>query len=479
MSLRPFDAAVVGAGPNGLAAALALQATGRSVVVYETKSRAGGGLWTEELTLPGFRHDTCSAIHPMAVASPFFRTLPLAEHGLEWVHPALPLAHPLDGRPAVVLRRSVAETAHLLGNDRDRYERFIGPLVQGFDTLAMAGMGPPDWPASPLLMARFGAAAALPATTLARARFTEAPAQALFAGLAAHSVLPLEHTPSAAIGLMLHLAAHAVGWPMPRGGAASLADALVSLFEARGGVLRLGTRITAVDEVETLGPVFFDTGPAAMARIAHSRLPAAFRKRLRAFRYGPGVFKIDYALSGPIPWSDPTVADAGTVHLGGTLEEIAASERACNRGELTDRPYVLVAQQSAADASRAPDGQHTGWAYCHVPAGCEVDRTDVIEAQLERYAPGFRDRVLARHTMAPADFQAHNANYVGGDVNGGAATIGQLLTRPTARFPPWSTPDQRVWICSASSPPGGGVHGMGGYNAVAAAFPDEVPPLVS
>jgi len=479
MTLRSFDAAVVGAGPNGLAAALALQATGRSVVVYEARSKAGGGLWTDESTLPGFRHDTCSAIHPMAVASPWLRTLPLEAHGLEWVHPELPLAHPLDDAPAVLLHRSVRDTAAGLGRDGEAYRRFLGPLVEGWSSLMRAGMGPPEWPGSPGLMARFGMAAAFPATTLARQRFEEAPARALFAGLAAHSVLPLEHPPSAAIGLMLQVAAHGVGWPFPRGGAASLADAMVSLFLSQGGVLRLDTEIHELAEAETLGPVFFDTGPAAMARIAGSVLPEGFREQLRAYRYGPGVFKIDYALSGPIPWTDERVAGAGTVHLGGTLEEIAASERACNRGERSDRPYVLVAQQSMADGSRAPEGHHTGWAYCHVPAGCTVDHTEAIEAQLERFAPGFRDRVLARHTMGPADFEAHNQNYVGGDVNGGAATLRQLLARPTARWSPWSTPDRRVWICSASSPPGGGVHGMGGYNAVAAAFPHEVPPLAT
>lgn len=477
MSLRPFDAAVVGAGPNGLAAALALQATGRSVVIYEARSRAGGGLWTDASTLPGFRHDTCSAIHPMAAASPFLRTLPLAEHGLEWVHPEVPLAHPLDDQPAVALLRSVDETAEGLWADADAYRAWMGPLARGWSTLMRAGMGPPALPTSPMLLARFGLSAALPATTLARSRFSGARARALFAGVAAHSVLPLERPPSAAIGLMLQIAGHGVGWPMPRGGAAALADALVSLFLAQGGTLRLDTEIADVEEVETLGAVFFDTGPHALARIARSRLPPEFRRRLRRYTYGPGVFKIDYALSGPIPWSDPLVAKAGTVHLGGSLEEIAASEWACTHGEVSDRPYVLVAQQSVVDPSRAPDGQHTGWAYCHVPPGCTLDRTAAIEAQLERSAPGFSDLVLARHTMGPTDFEAHNANYVGGDVNGGSAHLSQLLTRPTARAAPWSTPDHRVWICSASSPPGGGVHGMGGYNAVAAAFPGEVPPL--
>ena len=477
MTRKPFDAAVVGAGPNGLAAALAIQSTGRSVVVYEARHRIGGGLWTDALTLPGFRHDTCSAIHPMAAASPYLRTLPLEEHGLQWVHPDVPLAHPLDDRDAVMLHRDVDRTADGLGADANRYRRWMKPLVTGWQHLMRSGMGPPAWPEAPGVLARFGASAAFPATLLARTLFSQEPARALFAGLAAHSVLPLEHPPSAAIGMMLQIAGHAVGWPFPKGGAASLASAMGALFEARGGVIRLDTEVSDVEAVETLGPVFFDTGPHALARIARRRLPDAFVARLLRYRYGPGVFKVDYALSEPIPWRDGAVAGAGTVHLGGTLDEIAASERACTSGRIAQRPYVLVAQQSGADRMRAPGDHHTGWAYCHVPPNCTVDQTDAIEAQLERYAPGFRDVVLARHTMGPADFERHNVNYVGGDVNGGAATLTQLLARPTARAIPWSTPDPRVWICSASSPPGGGVHGMGGYNAVAAAFPEEVPAL--
>jgi len=477
VSRRPFDAAVIGSGPNGLAAALAIQATGRSVVIYEADHRAGGGLRTEELTLPGFRHDLCSAIHPMAAASPFLRTLPLAEHGLEWVHPDVPVAHPLSDAPAVLLHRSVRKTAQALGRDGQAYAGFFEPLVDGWQALMRVGLGPPGWLGSPATLLRFGLAAALPATTLARLRFDDEPARALFAGIAAHSVLPLERTPSAAIGLMLQIAAHAVGWPMPRGGASSLADAMVSLFESRGGVLRLNTAIDDVHAVETLGPVFFDTGPHALARIAEQRLPLSFVRALRRYRYGPGVFKLDYALAGPIPWRDPEVSRAGTVHLGGTLDAIAASEWACTHGETSSRPYVLVAQQSVADPSRAPDGQHTGWAYCHVPPGSSVDMTAAIESQLEAAAPGFRDLVLGRVATRPKDFAAKNPNYVGGDVNGGMADLRQLITRPTMRVVPWSTPDPRIWICSASTPPGGGVHGMGGYNAAAAAFPTEVPPL--
>lgn len=477
MSLRSFDAAVIGSGPNGLAAALAAQSTGRRVVVYEAADVPGGGMRTESLTLSGFRHDVCSAIHPMAAASPYLRTLPLAEHGLEWVEPPAAVAHPMREEPAALLFRSVAETARGLGEDAAAYERTFAPLVAQWPALFGAGMGRPAWPSHPAVLARFGALAAWPATTLARRLFRTARAQALFAGIAAHSVLPLEQTPSAAIGLMLQIAGHAVGWPFPRGGARSLADAMVSLFVARGGTIRCGTRIDDVDACETLGPVFFDTGPHALARIAGRRLPEAYVRALGRYRYGPGAYKIDYALSAPIPWRDPAVMQAGTVHLGGTLAEQAESERAPHRGRVSDRPYVLVAQQSLFDDTRAPAGQHTGWAYCHVPPNATVNMTDAIERQIERYAPGFRDCILARVVTRPSEFAVHNPNYVGGDVNGGMADLWQLFARPVLRASPWSTPDSRVFLCSASTPPGGGVHGMCGYNAVAAAFPNELAPL--
>ena len=461
---RAFDAAVIGAGPNGLAAAVTLAQAGRRVVVYEAADTVGGGTRTAELTLPGFRHDICSAIHPMAVGSPFLRSLPLEAHGLSWVHPEVPLAHPLDDGTAAVLARDLGETAAGLGRDGGRWRALMSDFPARWDELAADAMAPLGLPGSPLLMARFGLRAALPTTWLGRL-FRDDSAAALLAGLAAHSILPLDRPPSAAIGLMLGVAGHAVGWPFPRGGAQAIADALASLLASLGGVIRTGVNIGALGEVETSGPVLFDTGPRALVTIAGDALPARYRRRLLRYRYGPGVFKLDYALDGPIPWRSADCARAGTVHLGGTLGEIAASEAASCRGDLPERPYVLVAQQSLFDPTRAPEGRHTGWAYCHVPSGSTVDMTDAIEAQIERFAPGFRDRVLARSAWNSADFERHDANYVGGDVIGGAADLAQLFTRPVARLDPYATPNPRLTLCSASTPPGGGVHGLCGWFA--------------
>ncbi len=461
-----YDAAVVGSGPNGLAAAIELAKTGRSVVVYEAAPRVGGGTRTKELTLPGFRHDICSAIHPMAVGAGYFDTLDLGGLGLEWVHSPACCAHPLPDRPAAMLYRDLAATGATLGGDGGRWARLFGPLARDWAALARDAMGPPGLPRSPVLMARFGLAAMQPVSTLARSRFREAPARALLGGMAAHSILPLERPTSAAIGLMLAAAGHAVGWPLPRGGSQAIANALAGRLRALGGDIETGVRIDLLDQIETDGPVFFDTTPRAMAAIAGDALPPSFRERLLRFRHGVGVFKVDWALSGPIPWADPTVARAATVHLGGPLEALEASERAPWLGEHPDQPYVLLAQQSLFDDTRAPEGKHTGWAYCHVPAGSVRDMTAIIEAMVEASAPGFRDLILARHTMSSADFEAYNANYIGGDIAGGAADWDQLLTRPVASLRPWQTPNPRLFLCSASTPPGGGVHGLCGVNAV-------------
>lgn len=470
MADGPFDAAVVGSGPNGLAAAVALAQAGRSVVVYEARDQIGGGTRTEELTLPGFLHDVCSAIHPMAVASPFLRSLPLDKHGLEWIHSDAPLAHPLDDGSAVLLERSPEETARYLGPDQARYPGWVAPFVRGWDSLVADAMGPLKLPRNPLLMARFGLRALRSARGLARATFQGERARALFAGLACHSLLQLERPGSAAIGLMLGTAAHAGGWPMPRGGARAISDALASLLRELGGVIVTGARIGQLNELPTRGPILFDVTPRELLRIAGETLSCLDRRRLARYRHGPGVFKLDWALTEPIPWRAREVARAATVHVGGSLDELAAGERDAWEGRVNSRPYVLLAQQSLFDDSRAPQGKHTGWAYCHVPSGSEHDYSDVIESQVERFAPGFRDCILERHSMSPADFERYNPNYVGGDINAGAADLTQLFTRPVARLVPYRTSNPRLFLCSASTPPGPGVHGLGGYFAAEAAL---------
>jgi phytoene dehydrogenase-like protein len=464
------DAIVVGSGPNGLAAAIAIAKAGRSVLVLESAETPGGGTRTAELTLPGFRHDVCSAIHPLGLGSPFYRTLALEDHGLEWIQPPAPLAHPFDDGSAAMLERSVDATAAALGADGGAYRRLMQPLVSGAEDLLGDVLGPLRLPRHPAVLARFGLTAVLPATTLARRRFTGNSARALFAGLAAHSMLPLSRPPSAAFGLILALLGHHVGWPLPKGGSQSLADALVACLRSLGGEVECGRRVASIDELPAAGAVLLDVAPRQLLELAGERLPDGYRRRLRGYRYGPGVFKLDLALDGPIPWTAPDCARAATVHLGGTLDEIAASEAAVAAGRAPERPYVLLAQQSLFDDTRAPAGKHTAWAYCHVPNGSPVDMTQRIEAQIERFAPGFRDRVLARHAFAPADLERYNANYVGGDINGGIQDLRQLFTRPTARLVPYETPLPGVFLCSASTPPGGGVHGMCGYWAGRAAL---------
>jgi len=462
----PFDAAVIGSGPNGLCAAIALAQGGLRVVLYEAASTVGGGLRTAELTLPGFRHDVCSAVHPMAVSAPFLSSLPLADHGLSWIKPEAPLAHPLADGSTVFLEATASATGAALGGDGERWVRTTEPFVAGWDGLLADALAPLGLPRHPLLLARFGLLALRSGTGLGRRLFADEPGRALFTGIAAHGVIDLDQPASGAIGLMLGLAGHAVGWPIPRGGAQSLADALVAHFEELGGTVRVGTPIVHLDEVETTGPVFFDTGPRAMCRIAGDSLPARYVRALQRFRYGPGLFKIDYALSAPLPWRDPAVARAATVHLGGSTAEIVRSEAQTWRGEHPERPYCILVQPSLFDPTRAPAGQHTAWIYCHVPHGSTRDMQVVIEEQLERYAPGFRDVVLARHLRHTGELEDDNPNYVGGDVNGGAPLLTQLFTRPRPQLNPYATPNPRLFLCSASTPPGGGVHGMAGYHAV-------------
>ena len=465
-----FDAVVVGSGPNGLAAAIELARNGRSVVVLEAKDTIGGGARTAELTLPGFRHDVCSAIHPTACASPFFRALPLEKYGLEFIEPPHQIAHPLDDGTAVIVDRSVDLTASRLGADAEAYRKLFGPLAKSanalFDEILRALRIASR---HPLLLARFGINAVRSAKAVA-ARFKGDHARALFAGCAAHSFVPLEQRGSASFGLVMTVSAHAVGWPLAKRGSASIVDALATHLRELGGEIRTSHPVASMNDIPPSRAVVFDLTPRQIIAIAGDALPARYVRRLQRFRYGPGVFKVDWALDGPIPWRVAECARASTVHVGGTFEEIAAHEDAIWHGRVTDRPFVLVAQQSAFDETRAPAGKHTGWAYCHVPNGSTVDMTATIERQIERFAPGFRDRIVARHTINCAQYEAHNANLVGGDIGGGANTLIQFLGRPVFSLNPYATPNRRLYIGSSSTPPGGGVHGMCGYWAARAAL---------
>lgn len=465
-----LDAVVVGSGPNGLAAAIALARDGARVMVLEQAETFGGGTRTSELTLPGFHHDVCSACHPVGVLSPFFRSLPLETHGLRWLKPEVSVAHPLDGQPAVLLRRSVDDTARDLGVDARSYTRLVGPFLRDPHGLLADLLAPLRIPRHPVQMLRFGLHAIRSASGLARSRFQGERARALFAGCAAHSVLPLERSLTAAMGLVFCLTGHVEEWPVAEGGSVAIARALASLLRSLGGTIETKRKVSSLSDLPDAKVYLFDTSPKTLVDVAGAALPDRYVRRLLRYRYGPGVFKLDWALDGPIPWTDPAVAGASTVHLGGTLDAIAAAEAAVWRGEHPDEPFVLLCQQSHFDPSRAPPGKHTGYAYCHVPAGSTVDLTDVIERQIERFAPGFRDRVLARHAMATRDFERHNSSYVGGAITGGVADLGQLFTRPIARWNPYTTPHRRFFLCSASTPPGGGVHGMAGFFAAKAAL---------
>lgn len=465
-----YDAVVVGSGPNGLAAAVELARFGLATLVVEASSMIGGGVRTRELTLPGFWHDVCSTVHPLAAASPFFASLPLERFGLTWVHSPAPLAHVLaDGR-AVLLERSLDATLQQLGPDADAYRRLLEPFTKRFHELAPMVLAGLRWPDSPLLFARFGLSAVRSLEGLVRSEFRENKAGALLAGIAAHAMVPLDRAATASFALVLASAAHAVGWPIALGGSHAIVTALAACLRARGGEIVPDFRVERIDQLPPARAYLFDVTPKQLLEIAGARLSPRYRRQLGRFCYGPGVYKVDWALRGPVPWLDSACGRAATVHLSGDLAEIAAAERSAHAGTVPNPPFVLAVQPSLFDATRAPPEQHTFWAYCHVPHGSEVDASALIEAQIERFAPGFSSLVLARHTTSPGELERYNANYVGGDIAGGSSDLRQLFFRPVPSLDPYATSARDIFLCSSSTPPGGGVHGMCGYWAAQSAL---------
>ncbi len=463
------DCYVIGSGPNGLTAAIELARAGHPVTVLEAQSDVGGGARSAQLTLPGFIHDVCSAVHPLAVSSPVFAKYPLRRFGLEWVHPSAPLAHPFDDGTSLLVERSIEQTAAQFKSGAALYRRLAAPLVENWQELMEDVLAPPGVPKHPGTIARFAAMAPWSAKAAGRLAFPDPRARAVFGGMAAHSIMPLDAAGTAAFGWMLMLSAHAAGWPIARGGSQAITRALASYLTSLGGEIAINVELNSLKDLDRDAAVFCDVTPRQFANLAHGSLPAGYRRRMETWQYGPGVFKIDWALSGPIPWKAAECGCAATVHLGGTFEEIAESERVpWQAGLKRERvpPFVLLAQPSLFDSSRAPAGKHTAWAYCHVPNGSDADMTEAIEDQVERFAPGFRTRILARHTMNSSAMERHNANLIGGDIGGGANTVKQLLVRPSPGF--YRTPLRNVYLCSSSTPPGAGVHGMCGYHAVRA-----------
>ncbi|WP_343704246.1 NAD(P)/FAD-dependent oxidoreductase [Chitinophaga sp.] len=471
MEQRDFDAIVVGSGPNGLSAAITLQQQGLRVLVLEAKETVGGGLRTAELTLPGFLHDVCSAIHPMAATSPFFQTLPLQQFGLEFLYPAIAAAHPFDDGHAAVLSSDMSETLATLGPDAEAYQSLLQPFIESWPQIVNDALGPFHFPTHPLKMAAFGLKALQPVTMLAK-RFEGMYAQGLLGGMAAHAVQPLENMATAAVALVLSIVGHRQGWPLPKGGSQKIADALAAYFTSLGGRIETDTYVQHLRQLPSHHALLLDITPKQFLELAGHKISGIYKWQLEKYRYGMGVFKIDWALSEPIPFTAAACRRAGTVHIGNTLEEMAASEALSHRGEHAEKPFVLLAQQSIVDSTRAPEGKHTAWAYCHVPHGSEKDMTAIIEAQVERFAPGFRDVILARHTFNTQALQAYNPNYIGGDIGGGIMDARQLYTRPAIRLNPYSTPAKGIYFCSSSTPPGGGVHGMCGYHAARKALKD-------
>ena len=471
MANKKYDAVVIGSGPNGLAAAIILQQQGLSVLLVEGKDTIGGGLRTAELTLPGFKHDICSAIHPLAAGSPFFKTLPLGDHGLTYLYPPLAAAHPFDDGSAAILSRSPEETAGILGKDEKAYLKLMKPLVHDWPQLAPDILAPLHIPHHPFAMARFGLNGLIPATGLAK-KVSPERAKGLLAGMAAHAIQPLSNMATSAIALVLMTAGHAENWPIPAGGSEKISAALASYFCSLGGRIETGFYVKSLDQLPSSHVVFFDVTPRQLLQIAGHRFSSLYKWQLERYRYGMGVFKIDWALDAPIPFTSEHCRRAGTIHIGNTFEEIAASEQQSTEGKIAEKPFVLLAQQSQFDPSRAPEGKHTAWAYCHVPNGSRTDMTAIIERQVERFAPGFRERILQRHVMNTAQIEEYNPNYIGGDINGGIIDIGQLFTRPALRSSPYRTSAKGLYICSSSTPPGGGVHGMCGYYAARQALHD-------
>ena len=467
------DAVVVGGGPNGLAAAIVLARAGRTVHLLEARDTVGGGCRSAELTLPGVVHDVCSAIHPLGRASPLFRELDLERHGLSWIEPPIQIAHPLDDGRAALVYRDLARTVRSFdhASDADAYRRWMRPIVGDWDLVVGHLLGPVPLGAirHPVALGRFALPALLPMAGVAR-RFSSPLTRALLAGCGAHSFLPLSAPLTGGIGLSLLASAHSVGWPIPRGGAGRIADALASVLREAGGTITTGVEVRSLAELPSHRTALLDLTPRQVLAVAGDRLRGLYARQLRRYRYGPGTFKLDLVLDGPIPWRVPELSGAGTVHLGGTIEEVAASERAVAHGRVHDRPFVLVAQPSRFDSSRAPEGRHVVWAYCHVPNGWDGDATDRILGQLERFAPGFRDRIVAQHVLTPSALEAYNPNDVGGDINGGLMHWAQFFTRPAVRLDPYSTPDPGIFICSSSTPPGGGVHGLCGMHAARSAL---------
>lgn len=471
-SSSKYDAIIVGSGPNGLAAGIRLALEGLSVKIFEASDTIGGGMRTKELIRSGYYHDICSAIHPLAVSSPFMRKLPLNQYGLQWIHPEYPVAHPLDGEPAALLTGDLNETALGLGEDEKTYKSIVSPMVNHWEALAKDFLGPLQFPRNPVQLAAFGLKALQPAYLFQR-RFNTRRGKALFGGLAAHSLLPLNSMATSALGLVFFGAAHTGGWPLPKGGSQSIADAMAAYFKSLGGEIETDFNVIGLEQLPASKAVLFDLTPRQVVNICDDRLPMAYKKRLNRFTYGPGVFKIDYILQEPVPWKDSAVSKAGTVHLGGTFNEIARSEKEMGDGGHPKDPFVLVAQQSLFDDTRTPDDKHTLWAYCHVPSGSTVDMTSSIENQIERFAPGFRDVIEEKVMHNTADLHNYNQNYIGGDINGGRQDITQLFSRPVSLYRPYATPTKGIYFCSSSTPPGGGVHGMCGYHAATLALKEE------